>query len=156
MLARLPALIRFDLMRSKGEVEIRENKIRDAFTAKIQRSNFKSDGELAAYFLANVNKELFEPLIALNEILQTIALREQAAKFDIDLPDDPACWNTIDEFAQNALTPFGRATSRKRIDEEKGRRFEVRSRWIKLLTPIIAAVAGLIGTITGLVAVLKK
>jgi hypothetical protein len=45
---------------------------------------------------------------------------------------------------------------RKLIDDENGRCFEVTTRWVKLLLPIVAALAGLVGVITGLVPVLKK
>ncbi len=53
------------------------------------------------------------------------------------------------------LTFKGRATLRKLIREEKQRRSEDLERWIKLLVPIITGVAGLLGIITGLVAVLR-
>jgi len=56
----------------------------------------------------------------------------------------------------STLTAKGRTYLRKLIDEEKARRFELRVRWVKLLMPIIAALAGLVGALTGLVLALKK
>ena len=45
---------------------------------------------------------------------------------------------------------------RHRIYEEQKRRFELRARWFQILTPLLTALAGIIGTFTGLVAVLRK
>ena len=52
------------------------------------------------------------------------------------------------------LTLKGRATLRELIREEKQRRLEVAERWIKLLVPVITGLGGLLGILTGLVAVL--
>ena len=81
-----------------------------------------------------------------------------ANRLDVNIPPlkDGTMWFTDEHTRRIWLTPNGRLTTRKLIDEEKGRRFEVTTRWIKLLLPIITAVAGLLGVIIGLVAVLRK
>lgn len=80
-----------------------------------------------------------------------------ADRLDVKLPDDEQgdCW-ILGMYEGRVLTSKGRVLVRTWIYEERMRRFELRSRWVKLLTPIIAALAGLIGTITGLVAVLHR
>jgi hypothetical protein len=87
----------------------------------------------------------------------------EAEKLDVEVPDfsaSPEYWiNEIDP-RRFYLSSKGRSHLRKLIDEEKARRFEVKVRWIKLLVPLIAALVvglgGIIGGITGLVAVLHK
>lgn len=81
-----------------------------------------------------------------------------ANRLDVNIPPvkDGTMWFTDEHTGRIWLTPNGRFTTRKLIDEEKSRRFEVTTRWIKLLLPVITAAAGLIGVITGLVAVLRK
>ena len=54
------------------------------------------------------------------------------------------------------VTLKGRAHIRKLIDEEKARRFEVKTLWVtKFWVPLLAALIGIIGALTGLVAVLQ-
>jgi hypothetical protein len=86
-------------------------------------------------------------------------LRFEAQRFDVEVPPttDTEMWTTHKEMGDQAfLTPKGRLHLRKLIDEEKARRFEVATLWVKLLLPIIIAFAGLLGTIAGLVAVLHR
>jgi hypothetical protein len=83
----------------------------------------------------------------------------EARSLDVEVPPvtDRDMWVKYDELAgESTLTSKGRLHLRKHIDEEKARRFEVTTLWVKLLLPVILAVAGLIGTIAGLVAVLHK
>jgi len=60
---------------------------------------------------------------------------------------------------ENETSPYlstkGRSILRRLIHEEKERRFENAARWVKLLAPLIASIAGILGIITGLVAVLQ-
>ena len=78
-------------------------------------------------------------------------------RLDVALPADSEgdCW-MLGRNEGQVLTSKGRALVRQRIHDEEMRRFEIRSRWIKLMMPVIAAVAGVIGTITGLVSILRK
>jgi hypothetical protein len=95
----------------------------------------------------NLNVEFFESQRAV----------DAADRLDVELPSDGEadCW-ILGHQEGKVLTSKGRALVRLRIHDEEMRRFELRSRWIKLMTPIIAAIAGVIGTITGLVSVLRK
>jgi hypothetical protein len=54
------------------------------------------------------------------------------------------------------LTPKGRLNIRKAIDEEKIRRREVAAWWWKTIwVPLVTALIGLTGALTGLIAVLR-
>lgn len=79
-----------------------------------------------------------------------------AQKYDISPPDqnDAAMWEEQDN--AKVLSAKGRSFLRQLIDQERSRRSNVRMRWVKLLAPAIAGLAGLIGALTGLVLALKK
>jgi len=79
-----------------------------------------------------------------------------AYKFDAELPDreNLEMWDHDD--CRVILTINGRTLVRRLIDEEKSRRLDVKVRWLKLLTPIIVALIGLVGTLTGLVHAIQK
>jgi hypothetical protein len=85
-------------------------------------------------------------------------LFRKASELDVEFPPpvDGAVWFKDEHSGRVWFTPKGRNLVRKLIDEEKSRHFEVTTRWVKLLSPLIAAIAGLVGVITGLVAVWKK
>ena len=54
------------------------------------------------------------------------------------------------------LSAQGRGHVRKLIDEEKARRFEAKTRWVtKFIVPLLAPLVGIIGALTGLIAVLR-
>jgi hypothetical protein len=85
-------------------------------------------------------------------------LIHETRSVDVEIPplSDKDMWFFADDGRRVWFTPKGRAHVRKLIDEEKGRRFEATTRSVKLWLPIISALAGLLGVITGLVAVLRK
>lgn len=95
----------------------------------------------------------------LDDLERTYELLEHARAFDIEPPnDDNSCWTTYDsKLGQRALTPAGRNTIRKMIDEEKSRRREAKAWWWKtIILPAITLGIGIVGAITGLVAVIQK
>jgi hypothetical protein len=79
-------------------------------------------------------------------------LLDQAAHYDIEIPQDDGAWQYSEDGQQRYLNAKARASLREFIHPAKTRNFEEWARWI----PFIMAFAGLIGVITGLVAVLKK
>jgi aspartate/methionine/tyrosine aminotransferase len=86
-------------------------------------------------------------------------LRRQANSLDIELPDWPnkEMWQSSDDGEFVYLTNKGRAHVRRLVAEEKTRRFEVKTLWVtRFWLPLLAALVGIIGAITGLVAVLYK
>lgn len=94
-------------------------------------------------------------------IEQTLAirLRREAVSLDIELPawPDDEIWKSSDDGEFVYLTNKGRAYVRKLIAEEKTRRFEVKTLWVtKFWLPLLAALIGIIGALTGLFAVLHK
>ena len=85
------------------------------------------------------------------------SIRQEAQELDIAFPSlgDAEMWNH-DEDNNLRLSFRGRAYLRKLIDEEKARRFEVKTLWVtKFWIPLLAASIGAIGALTGLVAVLQ-
>ena len=80
----------------------------------------------------------------------------KATQLDIDLPpfSDSDLWD--DSARPPFLTPKGRLTLRKAIDEEHTRRRDVTAWWWKtVIIPGLAAATGLVGALTGLVAILR-
>ena len=83
-------------------------------------------------------------------------LFQKARRLDIDLPSfsDNDLW---DESARpRFLTVKGRLTLRRAIDEEKTRRRDVAAWWWKtVIIPGLAAATGLVGALTGLLAIVR-
>jgi|SRR5580704_9697534 hypothetical protein len=81
----------------------------------------------------------------------------EAARLDIDVPP-PAnleYWD-VELGGSKFLNVSGRFYLRTLIDQEKARRFEVKTLWVtKFWIPLLAAGIGIIGALTGLVAVLQ-
>jgi hypothetical protein len=88
--------------------------------------------------------------------IETSLLVLTAIVYDITPPpqSDTSSWESSS--AGNVLTLKAIHSLRTQIDKEKTRRFEVRVRWLKLLTPIITALIGLLGTLIGVIFALKK
>lgn len=84
------------------------------------------------------------------DIIESGRLFRRARHLDVETPpfSEKEMWQ--DEYGGRRIwfTPKGRARVRKLIHEEKTRRFEAKSRWVPLLSIVLA----IIGTITGLVA----
>jgi len=89
--------------------------------------------------LAEIEREL--------DTLYFMKLLNQAHKYDIPVEFVPGTLMSLN-------TPDYRSNLRKRIDEEKTRRREVNAWWWKnVIIPAIAALTGLAGAITGMIAV---
>lgn len=100
-----------------------------------------------------------EPIESKIQVLIGQNIINEAEKLDVETPSyrsDSDLWTSSRYSGTVNLSPKGRSHLRKLIDEEKARRFEVKVRWIKLLVPLITALAGLIGVITGLVSVSRR
>ena len=70
-------------------------------------------------------------LNGLDELSYTYSLTADAARLDVELPDNSTYWKVIQPFGERALTPTGRNSLRKMIDDEKTRRREVKAWWWK-------------------------
>src|ERR1039458_2528140 len=94
------------------------------------------------------------------EVLESNRLVWRAHWLDIELPsrDDKDAWADAKESDFSPLmTPKGRLLLRRAIDEEKTRRRDVAAWWWKtIILPTLAGLTGLVGAITGLVAVLHR
>jgi hypothetical protein len=85
-------------------------------------------------------------------------LSDKARSLDVEIPhfSDKQMW-VHGEQGYFWFSSKGRAHVRKLIDEERARRFEVKSQWfIKIILPTLGLVIGIVGAITGLVAVLHQ
>jgi hypothetical protein len=114
------------------------------------------DRESAKRIRADRDREVYEKEFEI-EAYESVRVVDVADRFDVELPapDEADCW-ILEPPKGKLLSSKGRSIVRKRIHEEKSRRFELKARWIQILTPILAALAGVVGTVTGLVAVIKK
>lgn len=83
-------------------------------------------------------------------------LWEEAREYDVEIPLGEGSWEDSIFGNRRYLTMATRSQVRHLIDEEKSRRFEVKTRWItRIILPVVAALVGVIGALTGLVAVLQ-
>jgi hypothetical protein len=85
-------------------------------------------------------------------------IRLEAQELDIVLPpvDQAEMWRR-DQDQNLYLSQNGRFHVRSLIDEEKGRRFDVKTRWVtKIILPVVASLVGILGAITGLIAVIHS
>ena len=93
------------------------------------------------------------------ESFRSNQLLHEANKLDVKVPfEDPECWHDKQSFGVtiHILTPYGRSVLRSKIDAEKSRRFEIKTLWVmKFWVPLLSALIGVLGALTGLVAVLQ-
>jgi len=89
------------------------------------------------------------------DFLESLRVTQVADALDVELPGEQerSYWSFLPSEG-GVLNSKGRALVRERIHEEKKRNFEQKAKWVQLMMPFLAAIAGVIGTITGLVAVL--
>jgi hypothetical protein len=101
-------------------------------------------------FLEERNRDLADVQQRIDDYTADQLLKE-AEKYDVQLPaiDPPELYFTY------VRTAAYRIEARKLIDDEKTRRREVRGWWWKnVIVPGLAAATGLVGAITGLIAII--
>jgi hypothetical protein len=91
------------------------------------------------------------------ERLRDEELRQEARRYDVEVParnEDSEFYD--DDFGFGLfLNPKGRTLLRREIDTEKTRRREVKTYWVtKIIIPAGGVLIGLLGAITGLMAVI--
>ncbi len=89
-------------------------------------------------------------------IFMSQQLLQEGYKYDVRIPatNDSEFWVVNDGTHVGYLTPGGRSHVRRLIDEEKTRRFEIKTLWVtKLILPLLGGLVGLIGAATGFIAV---
>lgn len=91
--------------------------------------------------------------------LNALKLWRNASALDLEVPDssNPEMWTYSEDGERRFLSTRGRAHVRQLIDAEKARRFEIKTMWVtKIILPVVASLVGILGAITGLVAVLHR
>jgi hypothetical protein len=148
----------FDLWRVKRKKRKAEREFHAAFEKL--KADKKSDQQTFAEHSAEEYYELksFDEWI---DVILSDRLTEKARELDVEMPsyDDKLYWQKFEDSDMPYLTSHGRSHVRKLVDEEKTRRFEVTTRWFKLiamLAPVLGAAAGVIGAMIGWVAIHKK
>jgi hypothetical protein len=107
--------------------------------------------------LVRMNSQLRDAEAAVEAYVGFLLLSEAQA-LDVEVPHlgNPEMWTSNEEKNTTWFTPKGRTYVRKLIDAEKARRFEVKTLWVtKFWLPLLAALVGIIGALTGLFAVLQ-
>lgn len=88
------------------------------------------------------------------EHLHTKALVRLADKYRVPLPEEG--WERSRQLGYRYLTDQAYSALRTAIRAEKGERWSARLQWMPALVSLITSVAGLLGILVGLLAVLKK
>jgi hypothetical protein len=143
------------LLMSKDEFRVRFDEIHAEHEAlkKKYADNPEKLAEVEQEMMSQVRETVSEW-----ERFKSIGMIAEARKFNIDLPsiEEKDAWTGLDgSFGLPYLSNKGKLMMRRLIDEEKTRRREVAAWWWKtVIIPALAALTGVIGALTGLVAVL--
>jgi hypothetical protein len=143
-------------------VKLRKRKAERKFYAEFEK--LKSDKKTSQDAFNLHSADEYYTLKSIDEWIDSILsdrLTQKARELDVEMPgtNDRTCWQQFEDSEVWYLTPHGRSLVRKLVDEEKTRRFEVATRWVKLiamLAPVLGAAAGVIGAMIGWVAIHKK
>ena len=124
----------------------------------LRKENATSSTIASASFDQWVDGKTYENEISM---VRSRRLLDEADAYDVAVPNHARTWEHDED--SNApdgpywLSSDGRAHVRKLISEEKKRRFEEKTQWvIKVIVPIIVALAGVLGAATGFVLALRK
>lgn len=88
-----------------------------------------------------------------------LRLAREANSLDIETPpsDQKEMWTEHKDSGMTWLSRAGRVYVRKLVYEEKARRFDAKTLWVtKFWLPLLASLVGIIGALTGLIAVLHN
>ena len=86
----------------------------------------------------------------------SLRLLDRARDLDVVIPtlESEGIWVQDPNTGRIWLSSQGRFAVRKLVDDERARRFEGKIRWVTtLILPVIAGLVGIIGALTGLIAV---
>jgi hypothetical protein len=86
-------------------------------------------------------------------------LWRKAKALDVEIPSstEQDMWTYTDDREQRFLSVKGRARVRRIVHEEQSRQFDIRYAYFtKIVIPFLGLVAGTIGAVTGLIAVLHS
>jgi hypothetical protein len=117
----------------------------------------KLDKDTDSKVIAVIKSKIYKYNRRIN-MLETDQILEKAESYGIELPKDKSrwWWDDIDYEGENFrsyLTEAGKAGVKKMIRDE--RRLTVEW-WVKIIVGILAALTGLVGSIIGVLSVLKK
>jgi hypothetical protein len=130
----------------------------DLAVADCKADKNKNEASLRSLY-AEASHEIEMVDNSLNAI-ESDRLVNEAREFDVETPaisDEDGLWEKDWYRGRHFLSAKGRRAIRTLVDEEKARRFEVKTRWVtKLILPLIIAFGALIGAATGFVLALKR
>jgi hypothetical protein len=138
----------------------RRREIRKEFAEQFEKLR-KDKSKTSEDYNALQAEEYYEGK-AMDEVVDTFLsdrLIEQATECDVEVPpysENKELFQHTEDGERVYLNAKGRALMRDLIHKEQERNFEKWARWAKTFAPLIAAIAGLLGVLTGLVSVLKK
>jgi hypothetical protein len=134
--------------------------IREKFRKKTKELDRDKPKDPYAYSQLAADEHFEDELMdeALNSFLSDRLLK-QAAKYDVELPpisENDDMWGYSEFGGRHYLGSKGRALVRELVHKEKERGIEDWERWIKVIAPVIGAIAALFGAATGVILALKK
>jgi hypothetical protein len=143
----------FRLWQLKRRVRIAERRYARAYS-DCRKNNVAPEQSIA---VERTNSQLRDAEAAVEAYVGFLLLSEaQALDVEIPLLNDREMWTSDEQKSTTWFSPKGRTHVRKLIDAEKARRFEVKTLWVtKFWLPLLAALVGIIGALTGLFAVLQ-
>jgi hypothetical protein len=118
-------------------------------------------GSLDPYADAELQADEFYESEAIDEWIEAFRssyLIDQAIELDVETPpvsDDSEFWKYTDDHENWYLNRKGRDLVQDLINKKKDRDSEGWARFSRIFVPIITTIAGLLGIITGLVAVIQ-
>jgi hypothetical protein len=145
----------FETWKFKWELWRIRHKTRKQYKKLVKRKAAKEELDQLEHYEYSVIDEAEREM---DRIIGT-KLFHKARMLDVETPplSEDAMWIREEHNNRIWFSPKGRATVRKLIDEEKARRFDSKTRWaMKLIVPVLAALIGIIGAVTGLIAVIQR
>lgn len=127
----------------------------------LKAKEYKQDKAKTHWDFAELEADEYYEGITLEETenaFRSNRLIQNAIEFDVEIPptSEKEFWQFTDDGENCYLNSKGRALVRDLVHKEQERAFEEWAKWVKMLAPIIGALAALVGAATGLVLALKR
>jgi hypothetical protein len=123
---------------------------------------YKADKTKTLEDFAGLNAEGYSDAMEAEEAInrfRSTRLLEEATEYDIEAPQPsamPDYWTSTEDGQYWHLSAKGRTAIKALVRAEKNQTFEEWAKWAKTFGPLISAIAGLIGVLIGLAAILRN